>query len=57
MDSFLAEQAQLLKTSQRKPEDLATPIPLPGDISPLSATALVDLCLACYNSNEFLYLD
>ena len=29
----------------------------PTDIDPLAAAALTDICLALFNSNEFLYID
>ncbi|MBW3598062.1 MAG: DUF1553 domain-containing protein, partial [Planctomycetes bacterium] len=54
---FLDEQASLLRSETRKPADLATPIPPIDGADVYHAAALADLCLALFNTNEFIYLD
>ena len=54
---FLTEQIQLLRREARAPAELALPLPCPPSSDPYEAAALTDLCLALFNSSEFLYLD
>jgi hypothetical protein len=54
---FLTEQAALLRTENRQPSSLATPLPNPAHLEPADAAAWTDLCLALLNSSEFLYID
>jgi hypothetical protein len=56
---FTARQTDLIAASGRAPNDLALPItsqPIAPSES-ASAAALTDLCLALFNSSEFLYVD
>ena len=55
--AFYQRQTDLLRTSGRAPEQLALPIPRPGHLDPAAAAAFTDVCLAAFNSNEFIYLD
>ena len=54
---FLKAQTTLLQQGGRKADDLALPTPLTADAEPHAAAALVDLCLAMFNLNEFVYVD
>jgi hypothetical protein len=54
---FLTEQAALLSRENRQASDLALPIPPVSDLDPHAAAAMTDLCLALFNTNEFVYLD
>jgi hypothetical protein len=54
---FLDQQAKLLRDTERDGEQLALPLPGPIDTDWFAAAALTDLCLALYNSSEFLYID
>jgi len=54
---FLIEQIELLRREARPTTELALPLPCPVDMDPYAAAALTDLCLALFNSNEFLYID
>ena len=55
--AFLERQQGLLRGEKRVDAKLALPSPSPKDIDPHAAAALVDLCLALYNTSEFIYLD
>ncbi len=55
--TFHDRQTMLLQTANRAPSQLALPIPRPTELSLASAAAFSDLCLAAFNTNEFLYLD
>ena len=57
LDDFHARQTKLLAEEARPIAELALPLPCPADIDPLTAAALTDICLALFNSNEFLYID
>ncbi len=56
-EKFLAVQSAQLKSTAD--ENLALPSPAPPEqsIAASDAAALVDLCLAMFNLNEFIYLD
>jgi hypothetical protein len=54
---FLDGQAQLLREERRPAEQLATPLPCPAGADVYTAAAFTDLCLALFNSNEFLHVD
>ena len=53
--TFLSQQKGVLEERTAKGEKLATPNRGTGDVSALDGAALVDLCLALINSNEFVY--
>ena len=46
-----------MKREKRRADELALPIPYPGEVDPFAAAALSDLCLALFNANEFVYTD
>lgn len=54
---FHARQTKLLADESRSDAKLALPLPCPADMDPFAAAALTDICLALFNSNEFLYID
>ncbi len=57
--SFIASQSLIVAERLRKGEPVATlpaSTPSSSDISPATAAAWVDLCLATMNLNEFIYL-
>ncbi len=54
---FIERQAAALREEGRAPDQLARPQPSQHDGDPYTRAALVDLCLALLNSNEFLYLE
>ncbi|MEO7648823.1 MAG: DUF1553 domain-containing protein, partial [Bryobacteraceae bacterium] len=53
--TFLNLQRKLLADRQAKGEKIAFPTPTAANRSSVDAAALVDLCLALINSNEFVY--
>lgn len=51
-------QAQAVRLKDTAADKLAVPISAPADgTTPQEAAAWVDLCLAMFNLNEFIYLD
>jgi len=56
-DSFLERQTQLLKSRPSQGRPLVLPQPHPRFLDPERAAAVVDLCHALLNSNEFLFVD
>src|SRR5262249_25954179 len=55
-EEFLARQEEAMRAEGR---DVAT-LALPAGVeppNPFAAAALVDLCLALFNANEFVYVD
>jgi len=54
---FLDEQARRIRRVSRSSSDLATPLPAKEGSDAARGAALVDLCLALFNVNEFLYVD
>lgn len=56
---FLRKQAASLQAEGRAVHELALPIGIDADTleNPYAAAALVDLALALFNANEFVYLD
>jgi hypothetical protein len=55
--AFLAAQQELLLRESRAADTLALPTGLGDDIPGHAAAAWVDLCLALFNSSDFLYVD
>ena len=55
--SFLGEQGEQLAEGGGSTEALALPASPAPPADPYAAAALVDLCLAVFNSSEFVYLD
>lgn len=55
--AFLQRQHDLLLSEKRTAEKLALPMPLASGVDTAAAAALVDLCLALYNTSEFIYVD
>ena len=55
--TFHRRQTALLENAGRAPSQLALPIPRPRQLPPATAAAFTDICLAAFNTNEFLYLD
>ncbi len=55
--AFLAAQAERLRGEDRDVNSLALPLASEQPEDPFAAAALVDLCLALFNANEFLYLE
>ncbi|MEX2263857.1 MAG: DUF1549 and DUF1553 domain-containing protein [Bryobacteraceae bacterium] len=53
--TFLSRQRTLIAERQARGEPLAHPTPDGGKLDARAAAALVDLCLALLNSNEFVY--
>jgi hypothetical protein len=54
---FIAHQSAMLREEGRATDELAQPIPSGRDGDPFTRAALVDFCLALFNSNEFLYVE
>ena len=54
--TFLASQTQRLREKLRAEEFVAVPPNLPTTADPAQAAALMDLCLAVFNANEFVYI-
>ncbi len=55
--AFLEKQSERLRMEGRRAGQLALPIPYEPDDDPWRAAALTDLCLALFNTNEFVYVD
>ena len=53
--TFLERQAQIVADRPEAAAPASVPDPLPPDVSPQHAAALVDYCLMLLNSNEFVY--
>ena len=53
--TFLSDSGRCLNERAAKGEKLALPSRLVDGVNPSDAAALVDLCLALINSNEFVY--
>ncbi len=54
--AFLQQQAQLISARLAARQDIALPTDCPANIDPAQAAALVDLCHALFNANEFVYV-
>ena len=54
---FLTRQSADLRADGASSAGLALPAPLPPNCDPYEAAALVDFCLAVFNTNEFAYVD
>jgi hypothetical protein len=57
LDKFLGEQRDRVTREARPRGELALPQPSCDAIDPYAAAALVDVCLAMLNTNEFIYID
>jgi hypothetical protein len=57
VDDFFETQVARLRSLARPARALAIPPGAPPDTEPADAAALVDLCVALFNLNEFLYVD
>lgn len=55
--AFLKRQRDLLVNERRPTDKLALPVPCLSDHESYAAAALVDLCLALFNTSEFIYVD
>lgn len=55
--ALLVGEATRLREEGRAAEQLALPWPLVTSVDPYQATALVEFCLAMFNTNEFVYVD
>ena len=53
--TFLARQKAVIADRSAKGETLAAPTRMPDGVSSMDGAALVDICLALINSNEFVY--
>lgn len=54
---FVGRQTSQLNQESRARDQLALPLPCPAAIDPYAAAALTDVCLALFNSSEFIYID
>jgi hypothetical protein len=54
---FVKQQATQLRQESRPREQLALPSRCPDNIDPYEAAVFTDVCLALFNSNEFIYID
>ena len=54
---FVGRQTSQLQQESRSRDQLALPLPCPTTIDPYAAAAFTDVCLALFNSNEFIYID
>ena len=54
---LLATEAARLRGENAASETLALPLPLAAGADPYAAAALVEFCLALFNTNEFAYVD
>jgi hypothetical protein len=55
--ALLAGETQRLHEEGHAAEQLALPRPLAEGADPYQAAALVEFCLAMFNTNEFVYVD
>jgi hypothetical protein len=53
---FLRQQTETVRDRLRSRLKVAVPKNLPGDVDMADAVALADLCLALFNTNEFVYV-
>ena len=56
-EAFLDRQERALQTEGRDAEALSLPLGVPCGTNRFQEAALVDLCLALFNGNEFVYVD
>jgi hypothetical protein len=58
-EEFLARQARLIPSGDRTPpaQKAVMPEPMPADVEPKVAAAVVDFCHALLNAAEFLYVE
>lgn len=54
--TFLAKQTEIVRERIKNGEDVAVPVDLPQGLDLAMGAALVDMCHALLNSNEFVYL-
>jgi hypothetical protein len=57
MREFLNKQRQLCREREQAKKPLLTPLPADEEVPPTFAAAVVDLCHAILNLNEFLFVD
>ena len=57
LTSFLEKESALVRQRIRQKQPLLTPVNAPKDLDPALGAAVVDLCHALMNVNEFLYVD
>ncbi|MCA9006766.1 MAG: DUF1553 domain-containing protein, partial [Planctomycetaceae bacterium] len=57
MTGFLRSQRKMLEQEQRSAEDLLLPLSKKPVTNTYAGAALTDLCLAIFNTSEFLYVD
>ncbi|HEV3255713.1 MAG TPA: DUF1553 domain-containing protein, partial [Gemmataceae bacterium] len=55
--AFLNKEAALHRTRTTSKEAQESPLSAPADIDPALRAAVVDLCHALFNLNEFVYID
>jgi hypothetical protein len=55
--NFLFREASRLRTESHAADELPSPLPAVAGVDPYSSAALVELCLAMFNLNEFIYVD
>ena len=54
---FLEQASDNVRESRRARDAIAQPIEGPPQANPYASAALIDLCLAMFNLNEFVYID
>ena len=54
---FVTQQTAQLREESRPRDELALPLNCPSTVDPYTAAAFTDMCLALFNSNEFIYVD
>jgi hypothetical protein len=57
MRTFLKRQEALCREREQAKKPLLTPLPADEEVPPAFAAAVVDLCHAILNLNEFLFVD
>lgn len=57
LTEFVTQQASQLRKESRPRDQLALPTGSPSGVDPYAAAAFTDMCLALFNSNEFIYID
>lgn len=57
LSRFYHEHSSLIRQESRSIKDLAMPIPVAASVDSCDGASLTDLCLALFNSSEFIYVD